>query len=82
MSQPHESVQPPPEPPHGDGEQVHEYVVKQVRDVGREDKVVFKTGKGVDTGWRQTFPLTYDIPPPPAEAIDVAEGDGPPPTDR
>jgi hypothetical protein len=75
MSYPHEDGQPPPEPPRGSDHQVHEYVVERVRDLDRDAVVVFRANEGVDTGWRQVFPVTYDIPPPPAEAVNTAEGE-------
>jgi hypothetical protein len=67
MSEPHDTGEPPPEP-QPDG-QSHEYVVKRVRDLDRKDKIVLEMG---DTGWRQSNPLTYDIPPPPAKAVHAA----------
>ena len=75
MPEPYESSGPPPEPPSGSGDQVHEHVVKRVRDLGREDKIVIQTGGGSDTGWRQVFPLTYDFPPDHPEAVQSTSED-------
>lgn len=75
MSTPYESPgSPPPEPPAGSGDQVHERVVKRVHDL--KDKIVLSPGGGSDTGWRQVFPLTYDFPPDHPVAVHTAE-DGP-----
>jgi hypothetical protein len=74
MSTPYETPgSPPPEPP-GSGEQVHEHVVKRVRDL--DDKIVLSSGGGSDTGWRQVFPLTYDVPLDHPVPVRTAE-DGP-----
>jgi hypothetical protein len=35
--------------------------------------VLFETGGGTDTGWRQVFPLTYDILVDHPEAIETSE---------
>jgi hypothetical protein len=62
VSDPYHSDKPSPDwllRPEGE---VHEYVVDEVRDVTREGKIFFESGGGADTGWRQAFPLTYDIP--------------------
>lgn len=77
MSEPYDSA--PPEPRRGPDEPVHEYVVERVRDLDRDGPVVFATGGGADTGWRQVFPVTYDIPAPQPDAVNAGEGDGPPP---
>ncbi|MEV4247384.1 hypothetical protein AB0J63_28705 [Streptosporangium canum] len=61
MSEDREGVR-APEVVHEPGEQVHEYVVEQVRDVTRGGKIVFEaSGGGVDTGLRRLIPVTYDI---------------------
>jgi hypothetical protein len=65
--------EPPPEPVRTSGNQAHEQVVKQVRDVTRDGVIVFETGGGGDTGWRQVFPVTYDIPVDHPEAIVTRE---------
>jgi PII-like signaling protein len=67
------SNEPPPEPVRSSDDQTHEVVVKQVRDITRGGAVVFETGGGGDTGWRQVFPLTYDIPVDHPEAIETSE---------
>jgi hypothetical protein len=71
MSEP--DTQPPPEPTRRSTDQTQEQVVAQVRDITREGAIVFETGGGSDTGWRQVFPLTYDIPLDHPEAIETAE---------
>jgi hypothetical protein len=77
MSYPDGSGQVPTAPPPRRSEQqVHEYVVDRVRDLDRDGPIVFEAGGGVDTGLRQIFPVTYDIPAPPAEAVAAAEGEG------
>jgi len=82
MPEPYESSGPPPEPPSGSDDQVHERVVKRVRDLGREGKIVIQAGGGADTagggsdtGWRQVFPLTYDFPPDHPEAVQSSSAD-------
>jgi hypothetical protein len=69
------STEPPPEPVRASGDQAHEQVVRQVRDITRGGAIVFETGGGSDTGWRQVFPLTYDIPVDHPEAIETSEQD-------
>jgi hypothetical protein len=76
MSYPDESGQVPAAPPRRSEEQVHEYVVERVLDLDLDGPIVFSTGGGADTGLRQIFPVTYDIPSPPAEAMATAEGEG------
>jgi hypothetical protein len=46
--------------------------VKRVRDLDLDGKIVIG---GSDTGWRQVFPLTYDIPLDHPEAVETAEDD-------
>ena len=75
MPEPYESSGFPPEPVPGSDEQVHEHVVKRVRDLGREDKIVFHASGGSDTGWRQVFPLTYDFPPDHPETVQSSSDD-------
>jgi hypothetical protein len=76
MSDPYDSAPPAPERLRGSGEQVHEYVVERVRGLDLGGPIVFATGGGADTGWRQVFPVTYDIPAPSPDAVNAAEGDG------
>jgi hypothetical protein len=64
-----ENEPPPPKPP----DESHERVVTQVPHLELGDKIVITTGGGVDTGWRQVFPLTYDIPTDHPEATRTAE---------
>jgi hypothetical protein len=65
----------PPEPSSGSADQIHEYVVKRVPDLGREDRIVLHVENGGDTGWRQIIPLTYDIPLDHPESRRTAEDD-------
>jgi hypothetical protein len=76
MSDPSTGVQPPPEELRGSDDEVHEYVVEQVRDVTRQHKVVFETRfEREDTALRQVFPVTYDIPPDRPETVQTSEGE-------
>jgi hypothetical protein len=74
MPEPYESV-PLPEPPSEAADQVHERVVKHVRDLDLDGPIVLHGGGGSDTGWRQVFPLTYDIPLDHPQAVRTAEDD-------
>lgn len=65
------SIEPPLEPVRSPRDQAHEHVVEQVRDVTQGGTIVFETR--TDTGWRQVFPLTYDIPVDHPEAIETSE---------
>ncbi|MFF4773785.1 hypothetical protein ACFY05_13085 [Microtetraspora fusca] len=61
-TRPGENNEEPPEIIRGHTEDVHEYVVEQVRDVTRGGKIVLEIGgPRVDTAFRQLFPVTYDI---------------------
>jgi hypothetical protein len=71
MPEPYESVPPPSEA----AGQVHERVVKHVRDLDLDGPIVLHGGGGSDTGWRQVFPLTYDIPLDHPQAVRTAEDD-------
>lgn len=73
MPEPYESSGRPPEPPSGSDDQVHERVVKRVRDL--DEGTAFRIGGGSDTGWRQVFPLTYDFPPDHPEAVQSTSED-------
>ena len=75
MSDPSTEGQPPPEPPHTSGEQVHEYVVERVWNLDLNGTIIFETGGGSDTGLRQIFPVTYDIPLDHPQAVQTAEDD-------
>jgi hypothetical protein len=75
MSDPHTEGQPPLEPPLASGEQVHEYVVERIPDLDLSGPIVFETGGGSDTGLRQIFPVTYDIPLDRPDAVQTAEDD-------
>jgi hypothetical protein len=70
---PEPSNEPPPEPISTSDDQAHEQVVRRVRDITRDGTIVFETGGGSDTGWRQVFPVTYDIPVDHPEAIETSE---------
>jgi hypothetical protein len=69
VSRPYEDEPPPPKPP----DESHERVVTQVPHLEPGDKIVISREGGVDTGWRQVFPLTYDIPTDHPEAVETAE---------
>jgi hypothetical protein len=71
VSRPYENERQPPPPESPD--ESHERVVKQVPHLERDGKVVIAPAGGVDTGWRQGVPLTYDIPTDHAEAVRTAE---------
>lgn len=73
MSEP--GYEPPPQPVRTTDDQAHEQVLQRVRDVTRDGIIVFATGGGADTGWRQVFPVTYDIPLDHPEAIETSEDD-------
>jgi hypothetical protein len=53
-------------------------VVEQVHDLDLNTPIVFTAGGGSDTGWRQVFPFTYDIPVDHPEAVQSASANGPP----
>ena len=72
MSERYGGVQPPPEALRRPGDEVHEHVVERVRDVTSGGRLVIGSGAG-DTGWRQVFPVTYDIPLDHPEAVETAE---------
>jgi hypothetical protein len=74
VSEPYENS-PLPEPLRGPDQQAHEQVVKRVRGLDLDGKIVIESGGGSDTGWRQVFPLTYDIPLDHPEAVETAEND-------
>lgn len=72
MTAPYETPgSPPPEPRPGSADQSHERVVRRVHDL--DDKIVLSSGGGSDTGWRQVFPLTYDVPADHALPVHPAE---------
>jgi len=53
---------------------LHEARVDQVRDVTRQTKIVLPGSPNADTGWRQAFPITYDIVVhPPADQVDTSQ---------
>jgi len=70
MSEEPRVFEPPPEP----ASDLHEARVEQVRDVTRDRTIVLPASPNSDMGWRQAFPVTYDIPvDPPADQVDTSQ---------
>jgi hypothetical protein len=70
MSDVRHDFEPPPEP----AADLHETRVEQVRDITKDKTVVLPASPSSDAGWRQVFPITYDIVlHPPVDQVDNAE---------
>ena len=70
MSEIPDRFKPPPEPVRDR----HEARVERVRDVTRADRTDLPASPNADLGWRQVFPVTYDVVlSPPTDEVETGE---------